>query len=94
VVADETAADEPCPEERAITNAKATLVRGLCDQLSAPQAEALALHFVLGYTVQEAAALLCVPVETVRSRLRLAKQALRERVLAHPTLSQQEEETA
>jgi RNA polymerase sigma-70 factor (ECF subfamily) len=70
------------------------LVRELCDQLSAPQAEALALHFVLGYTVQEAAALLCVPLETVRSRLRLAKQALRERVLAHPTLSQQEEETA
>ena len=94
VAADEAAVDEPCPEARALTNAKAAVVRALCDELPASQAEALALHFVLGYTVHEAAALLGAPLETVRSRLRLAKQALRERALAHPELGEQREETA
>ena len=51
---------------------------------SAPHAEALALHVVLGYTVVEIAQAASLPVETVRSRLRLAKQALRKRVLSNP----------
>jgi RNA polymerase sigma-70 factor (ECF subfamily) len=41
---------------------------------------------MLGYTVQEVADLSGAPLETVRSRLRLAKQALRRRVLGHPLL--------
>jgi RNA polymerase sigma-70 factor (ECF subfamily) len=94
VLADETAIDAPCPEQRAMTNAKAALVRALCDELPPAQAEALALHFVLGYTAQEAAELLGVPLETLRSRLRLAKAALRARVLSHPALGEQQEETA
>lgn len=94
VDADETAIDEPCPEARAITSERAEAVRALCDELPAPQAEALALHVVLGYTVHEAAALLAAPVETIRSRLRLAKQALRDRASLHPELGDHQEETA
>ena len=41
---------------------------------------------VLGYTVAEIAQTASLPLETVRSRLRLAKQALRKRVLGNPRL--------
>jgi RNA polymerase sigma-70 factor (ECF subfamily) len=64
------------------------VVRELLDTLSDPLAEALALHCILGYTVQEVAATCAVPQETVRSRLRLAKQALRKRILGDPLLRQ------
>jgi RNA polymerase sigma-70 factor (ECF subfamily) len=93
--ADDTASEEPCPEALAVTSARAAAVRSLCDQLPAAQAEVLALHVVLGYTVHEAAELLGAPVETIRSRLRLAKRALRTRVLGqHPELEEPSEETA
>ncbi len=74
------------PEELAAAGALAPIVRELLDTLPEPLAEALALHNMLGYSVQEVAALSGAPLETVRSRLRLAKQALRRRVLAHPLL--------
>jgi RNA polymerase sigma-70 factor (ECF subfamily) len=94
VDADDAEGDEPGPEARAATSAKAAVVRALCDELPPPQAEALALHVVLGYTVHEAAALLGVPVETFRSRLRLGKLALRDRALGRPELAEQQEESA
>ncbi len=65
----------------------AEAVRGLLDSLPVEQAEALALHCVLGYTVSEIATLSGAPVETVRSRLRLAKKALRERILGDERLA-------
>jgi RNA polymerase sigma factor (sigma-70 family) len=92
--ADDTASEEPCPEALAVTSARAAAVRSLCDQLPTAQAEVLAVHVVLGYTVHEAAELLGAPVETIRSRLRLAKRALRARVLGHPELVEPSEETA
>jgi RNA polymerase sigma-70 factor (ECF subfamily) len=75
------AADEPSPEARALQESLVPVVRELMDTLPQALAEALALHVVLGYTVVEVAALERVPVETVRSRLRLAKQALKRRIL-------------
>lgn len=74
------------PEQRASTEAFLPAVRELLDSLPEQLAEAFALHVMLGYTVNEIAALSKAPLETVRSRLRLAKQALRERALAHPVL--------
>jgi RNA polymerase sigma-70 factor (ECF subfamily) len=53
-------------------------------RLPAPQRAAVALHYEAGYTVAEAAELLGVPRETVRSRLRMARQRLR-RDLAEDT---------
>ena len=52
----------------------------MLDELPPPQAEVLILHCALDFTVDETAAAMGRPVETVRSRLRLAKRALRERI--------------
>jgi RNA polymerase sigma-70 factor (ECF subfamily) len=48
------------------------------DRLPGDQREALVLHFAVGMTVPEIAEAVAAPVETVRSRLRLGKAALRE----------------
>lgn len=65
------------PLERAISRERQRVVHSLLDQLSSPTAEALALHFMLGYTVSEIATTLDVSPDTVWSRLKLGKQALR-----------------
>jgi RNA polymerase sigma-70 factor (ECF subfamily) len=83
---DEVELDAPNPEENAQAAALAPIVRELLATLPDALAEALALHVVLGYTVGEIAQTASLPVETVRSRLRLAKQALRKRVLSNPRL--------
>ena len=54
----------------------------LLDRLPSEQRHALVLHHVLEMTVSEIAKELDTPVETVRSRLRLAKSRLREFGLA------------
>jgi RNA polymerase sigma-70 factor (ECF subfamily) len=81
--APESVADErgPSPLTRAIASRRRMLVRELFDELSEPMAEALALHFVLGYTVEEIAATVAVPANTVWSRLRLGKRALRKKLM-------------
>ncbi len=48
------------------------------DRLPADQRESLVLHFAVGMTVPEIAEAAAAPIETVRSRLRLGKAALRE----------------
>ena len=48
------------------------------DRLPGDQRQALILHFSVGLTVPEIAEAVAAPLETVRSRLRLAKAALRE----------------
>ena len=83
---DSLQSEAPDPEEQALLGALVPVVRQLLDELPEPLAEALALHNMLGYTVQEVADLSGAPLETVRSRLRLAKLALRRRVLGHPLL--------
>jgi len=83
-----TALAEPdaLPEEPAVTARRRALVRGLLDELPTEQAETLALRLVLGCSIHEIADSTRVPVNTVRSRLRLAKEALRERIEQDPTL--------
>lgn len=56
------------------------LVRRLLDELPDVLAEALALHFALGYTVEEIAAATSVPANTIWSRLRLGKRALKSKL--------------
>jgi RNA polymerase sigma-70 factor, ECF subfamily len=48
------------------------------DRLPAEQRQALIMHFSVGMTVPEIAEAVSAPFETVRSRLRLAKAALRD----------------
>ncbi|MDF2696679.1 MAG: ECF-family polymerase sigma factor [Labilithrix sp.] len=54
-----------------------TLVRDALACIPSEQAETLALRIVLGWTLGEVADATGVPLNTVRSRLRLAKAALR-----------------
>jgi RNA polymerase sigma-70 factor (ECF subfamily) len=63
-------------------------LRELLLSLRPEQAEALALRHVLDYSVEEIAATTAVPANTVRSRLRLAKEALRARIAGNPLLSE------
>lgn len=67
------------PDREVEQKRSAEAVRELLDSLPLAQAEVLALHCVLGYTVAEIAAAASISPETVRSRLRLAKQRSRER---------------
>ena len=83
---EQVASEVPSPHERALTNSLVPIVRELVTTLPEALAEALSLHVILGYTVGEIAASAGVPVETVRSRLRLAKRALRKRALRSPSL--------
>src|SRR6478752_2781529 len=91
---DETESDGAPPDALAASRASVQLARELCDALPAPQAEALALHCVLGYTMSEVAAICGAPLETVRSRLRSAKAALVAHALADPRLRYLVEEMA
>jgi len=83
---EELAAGDPSPDTVVQARACATLVRELLDSLPAAQAEALALHAMLGFTVAEVAEATDVPAETVRSRLRLGKRALRDQIEGNPRL--------
>jgi RNA polymerase sigma-70 factor (ECF subfamily) len=64
------------------------LVRDLLTRLPSEQAETLAMRIALGFTLGEVAAATGVPLNTVRSRIRLAKEALRKRIEADPQLMQ------
>jgi RNA polymerase sigma factor (sigma-70 family) len=71
------------PLEDLCADRRRHLLAWLLDELPPAQAEILVLHCALGFTVAEVATSLGCPVETTRSRLRLAKQALRERIGAN-----------
>src|SRR5262249_19342612 len=62
------------------------IIRDLLGEIPDEQAESMALRFVLGWSLEEVGQATGVPVNTVRSRLRLAKQALRRRIEADPDL--------
>lgn len=80
------AAEAPSPERAALEQRAAHALRELLDTLPEAQAEVLCLHHMAGLTASEIAALGGTPVETVRSRLRLGRKALMERVLGSEQL--------
>jgi RNA polymerase sigma factor (sigma-70 family) len=88
---DETSAEgllaADCPGENAEANRRMELLRGLLDQIPEEQAEALTLRTVLGWSLDEIAAASGAPANTVRSRLRLAKEALRKKIDDDPALA-------
>ena len=62
--------------------------RLLCELLSElpeAQAETVVLRALLGHSIEETAAITRAPINTVRSRLRLAKEALRRRLENDPS---------
>ena len=80
------AATTSSPSRMALASRRTTLLRELLCQIPEEQAETLALRVVLGWTLEEIAQATGVPQNTVRSRVRLAKEALRRRIEADPVL--------
>ncbi len=64
------------------------LLRELLEDLPEEQAEALTLRVVMGWSLEEVARASGAPVNTVRSRVRLAKEALRARIESVPGLAE------
>jgi RNA polymerase sigma factor (sigma-70 family) len=77
-------AGAPTPGEEAVSDRRRQLLRALLGEIPEAQAEALALRVALGHSIDEVAAITRTPINTVRSRLRLAKDALRTRIAADP----------
>jgi RNA polymerase sigma factor (sigma-70 family) len=78
--------DGPVASSQAVSAQTRDLLRGLLDTLPEEQAETLALRVVLGWTLGEVAEATSAPLNTVRSRLRLAKESLRARLEANSEL--------
>ncbi len=68
------------PLDIAIENRRRQTLRHVLDDLPTKSAEVLAMHFILGYRVEEIAAALQIPINTVWSRLRVGKETFRRRV--------------
>jgi RNA polymerase sigma-70 factor (ECF subfamily) len=80
------ALDENSPDDLVAEGQRREGLRQLLCELPEEQAEVLALHAVMGYTVEETAQSTCAPVNTVRSRLRAALSKLRARIQADSAL--------
>lgn len=76
------------PHVDLLSQLRQQVVRSLLDELQPGIAEAMALHFVLGFTVDEIAAISSIPSNTVWSRLRLGKATLRQRLRRSPRLAE------
>jgi RNA polymerase sigma-70 factor (ECF subfamily) len=74
------------PSEVALLDLRRALLAHLMTELPKPQAEALALRAVTGLSIEKIAEASACPANTVRSRLRLAKETLRRRIAADPRM--------
>jgi len=72
------------PREETVAERRRCLLRELLAELSEAQAEALVMRWALGYAIEDIAEITRAPVNTVRSRLRLGKEALRARIANDP----------
>lgn len=74
------------PRQHVAADQRRHVLHQLLDELPEAQAETMALRFVLGCSLAEVAEATSAPLNTVRSRLRLAKEALRRRIEQEPSL--------
>lgn len=79
--------EDSAPVDAALVRGRRQALSALLDELSPDQAEVLVLHAAYGFTIEELAGAIGRPSETIRSRLRLAKRALRDRIDANPDLA-------
>ena len=80
--------EESSSSDGAVGARRRELLRELLEDLPEEQAEALALRVVMGWSLEEVAQASGAPVNTVRSRVRLAKEALRQRIESLPALAE------
>lgn len=76
----------PSPSAALLAKRRRRALTELLAELPHGQAEALAMHCILGYTIGETAETCGVPANTVRGRLLTAKAALRKRLDGDPAL--------
>ncbi len=76
----------PSPLEVSSAQRRRELLRQLLSRLPEEQAETLGLRVVLGFSLDEVAQATGAPTNTVRSRMRLAKEALRKCIERTPGL--------
>lgn len=86
-LADEPAGPAPATDDRIARERRLTALRALLDELPDGQAESLAMRAVLGCSLGEVADATGVPVNTVRSRIRLAKEHLKDRISGDQALA-------
>jgi RNA polymerase sigma factor (sigma-70 family) len=79
---------EPVAHDDVLGSRRRELLRELLEDLPEEQAEALTLRVVMGWSLEEVARASGAPVNTVRSRVRLAKEALRARIDTQPALAE------
>ena len=84
--ADTLIAGNPSPREDAFAARRKETLRELLDELPPEQSEAFAMRIVLGCSLDEIAKQSNAPVNTIRSRLRLAKERLKARIENDPVL--------
>jgi len=76
---------ELSPAEQLEAARRRAALRELLLELPEIHSEVLAMHIVLGFTIEETAAALSVPINTVRSRLRRALASLRDSLQGDPS---------
>jgi RNA polymerase sigma-70 factor (ECF subfamily) len=81
------------PFDAALSQRRLDLLRELIAELPTVQAEAVGLKILLGYSVKEIADATDSNVHTVRSRLQIAKDALRTRIADDHRYAELREET-
>lgn len=84
--ADALATRAPSPGDDALAHRRKEALRELLTELPPEQAEALAMRVVLGCSLEEIACECGTPLNTIRSRLRLAKERLKARIESNPAL--------
>jgi RNA polymerase sigma factor (sigma-70 family) len=84
--------ERPSPWAETLSSHRRETLRRVLDSLPDVIAQALALHFILGHTVEEIAVVASAPQNTIWSRLRLGKQALRKALRNDPSLAELFEE--
>jgi len=85
---DASASTAPSPAEGVTASRRRETLAMLLDELPPAQAEVLVLHCALGFSIEEIASAGHHPIETIRSRLRLAKQSLRARISSSRELAE------
>jgi RNA polymerase sigma-70 factor (ECF subfamily) len=84
--ADAMPATKASPSDEVAAQKRKAILRELLASLPTEQAEALAMRVVLGWSLDEIAKQSGAPLNTVRSRLRLAKEGLKKRIEADHAL--------
>lgn len=85
---DDTISEDAAPSDEALSTERREIFRKLMDRLPEVQAETFMLRVVLGWSLDEVAEATNAPLNTVRSRMRLAKDALRAMIESDPSLTE------